>query len=49
MTIFEQLVNILKLLKLRPASGYGKTIIIWNAGEIELAIKEEHILPKNIN
>lgn len=49
MTIIEQLINILKLLKIRPASGYGKTIIEWNAGEITLIVKEEEILPENIN
>ena len=49
MTLIDQLINILKILKVRPASGYGRTIIVWNAGEITLVVKEEEILPENIN
>ncbi len=49
MTILEQLVNILKLLKVRPASGFGKTEITWFAGEIVLITKIEDIKPEEIN
>ena len=48
-SLLEQLIGILKLLKVRPASGYGRTIIVWTNGEIKLIIKEEEVLPENIN
>ena len=47
--MIEQLINLLKLLKMRPASGYGETIIEWVDGEIVMITKIEHIKAENIN
>jgi hypothetical protein len=47
--LLEELINILKLLKMRPASGYGETIIEWVDGEVVFLTKTEYIKPENIN
>ena len=41
----EELIKLLKLMKLRPASGYGETKIRWVNGEIVLMTKVEDIKP----
>ena len=47
--IIEQLEDLLKLLKLRPASGWGFTNIEWKDGEIYLITKTESYKTEDIN
>jgi hypothetical protein len=47
--VLQQLVNLLKILKLRPASGFGFTNIEWKNGEIYLITKVESYKPEDIN
>ena len=47
--MFSQLIELLKLMKLRPATGYGKTIIKWDSGNIVTIVKEEVIKEKDIS
>jgi len=47
--MIEQLINLLKLLKMRPASGYGETIIEWVDGEITFITKTEYVKAEDIN
>jgi len=47
--MFDDLIELLKLLKLRPASGWGRTIIVWHDGEVIMLTKEEDIKPETIN
>ena len=49
MNNIEQLQNILKLLKMRPASGFGLTKLEWRDGEIFAIVKEESFRAKDIN
>lgn len=37
----EELIKLLKLLKFRPANGWGETTIIWKEGEIKQVRKRE--------
>ena len=47
--MIDRLINLLVLLKLKPASGYGRTTIIWNNNGIVMLYKEEEIKPEMIN
>ncbi len=47
--LLDQLLNILKLIKMRPASGYGFTNIEWRDGEIYMITKTESYKPEDIN
>ena len=47
--LLDQLLNILKLIKMRPASGYGFTNIEWRDGDIYMIIKIESYKPEDIN
>ena len=44
----QELKNLLKLMKLRPATGFGEITIIWRNGEIVDLIKKENIKPKEL-
>jgi len=44
----EELIKLLKLMKLRPASGYGFTNIEWREGEIFAILKKESFKAKYI-
>ncbi len=44
-----ELMNILKLIKMRPESGYGFTTIEWRRGEIYEITKKETFRPEDIN
>lgn len=46
--VLQQLVNLLKVLKYRPSSGYGFTNIEWKDGEIILITKIESYKPEQI-
>jgi len=46
--MLNDLIDLLKLLKLRPTSGWGQTIIIWKDGDIFLIEKREDIKPEDI-
>ncbi len=45
----KQLIKLLIAMKLKPTSGWGRTIIIWKDGEISLLTKEDNIHPDTIN
>lgn len=47
--LLDQLLNILKLIRMRPASGFGFTYIEWKDGEIYEITKLETFRPKDIN
>ena len=47
--VIVQLEEILKLLKLRPESGWGHTNIEWRDGEIYLTTKTESYRPEDLN
>ncbi len=47
--LLAQLSKILKLIKMRPASGYGFTTIEWKRGEIYEITKKETFRPEDIN
>jgi len=47
--VLQKLINLLKLLKVKPLSGWGETIIEWRDGEIYLITKIESYKAKDIN
>ena len=47
--LLDQLLNILKLIKMRPASGFGFTNIEWRDGEIYMITITESYKPEDIN
>ncbi len=47
--LLDQLLNILKLIKMRPASGYGFTNIEWRDSEIYMITITESYKPEDIN
>lgn len=47
--LLEQLIRILKLLKVKPSSGFGQTVIEWKNNEIYLITITESYRPKDIN
>ncbi len=47
--MLQKLADLLKLIKMRPASGYGETVIEWVNGEIVLITKTEYVKADSIN
>ena len=45
----DELINILKLIRMRPASGYGFTNIEWRDNEIYMITKTETFRPEDMN
>ncbi len=47
--MLEKLIKLLIAMKLKPTSGWGRTIIIWKDGEISLLTTMNDVLPQNIS
>ena len=47
--MLDDLIELLIMLKLKPRSGHGQTVIIWKEGEVFLIQCREDIKPSKIN